>query len=145
MAFSATDRTVAPDMNFESCSTWLTRSRFRNAISPSSGVSSAAKIRNKVDLPEPFGPMRPMRSPAVTVNETFWKRGLAPKAFEIPCALMIGGNGLRSPNGTRENGLGKIQNQAKESGSQLFFSFALSGLCRFPFWRRFAAVRDDFG
>jgi len=86
-----------------------------------------------------------MRSPAVTVNETFWKRGLAPKAFEIPCALMIGGNGLRSPNGTRENGLGKIQNQAKESGSQLFFSFALSGLCRFPFWRRFAAVRDDFG
>src|SRR6266851_855295 len=93
MAFSATDRTVAPDMNFESCSTWLTRSRFRNAISPSSGVSSAAKIRNKVDLPEPFGPMRPMRSPSVTVNETFWKRGFDPKAFEIPWALMIGGNG----------------------------------------------------
>ena len=26
------------------------------------------------------------------VKETFWKSGVAPKDFEIPCALTIGGN-----------------------------------------------------
>jgi hypothetical protein len=28
----------------------------------------------------------------------FWKSGFAPKAFDIPCALMIGGNDLVSPD-----------------------------------------------
>jgi hypothetical protein len=31
------------------------------------------------------------------VKEMFWKRGLAPKDFEISWALMIGGNGEGSP------------------------------------------------
>jgi hypothetical protein len=30
------------------------------------------------------------------VNDTSSKSGFAPNAFEIPCALMIGGNGYRS-------------------------------------------------
>jgi len=42
-------------------------------------------------LPEPLGPISPIRSPSETVNETSWKSGFAPKDFEIPCALMIGG------------------------------------------------------
>ena len=33
--------------------------------------SSPARIRSKVDLPEPLGPMSPMRSPSETVKETF--------------------------------------------------------------------------
>jgi hypothetical protein len=64
---------------------------------PLSGLTSPARIRNKVDLPEPFGPISPMRSPSETVKETFWNRGFAPKAFEMSCALMIGGNDLFSP------------------------------------------------
>ena len=42
-------------------------------------------------MPDPFGPIRPMRSPSETVNETFWNRGVLPYRFESPCALIIGG------------------------------------------------------
>src|ERR1700691_6267271 len=91
------DRTVSPDLNFESWSTQLNRIRLRTAISPLSGLTSPATIRSSVDLPEPFGPISPMRSCSETVKEMFWNRGLAPKAFEISCALMIGGNDLGSP------------------------------------------------
>jgi hypothetical protein len=66
--------------------------RFRTAMSPLSGLTSPARIRSNVDLPEPFGPISPMRSPSETVKDMFWKRGLAPKTFEIFCALTIGGN-----------------------------------------------------
>jgi hypothetical protein len=52
-------------------------------------------MRKRVDLPDPFGPIRPIRSPSETVKETFRKSGVAPKAFEISCALIIGGNDLR--------------------------------------------------
>jgi hypothetical protein len=48
-------------------------------------------MRSSVDLPDPLGPINPIRSPSETVKETFWKRGFAPKAFEISCALMMGG------------------------------------------------------
>jgi hypothetical protein len=51
-------------------------------------------ISSSVDLPEPFGPITPMRSPSETVNEMFWKSGAAPYFFANPCALMIGGNFL---------------------------------------------------
>ena len=85
---------MSPDLNVESCSTQLSRVRLRTAISPLSGRTSPARIRSSVDFPEPFGPIRPMRSPSETVNETFWKSGFAPKCFEIPCAFMIGGNGV---------------------------------------------------
>jgi hypothetical protein len=46
-----------------------------------------------VVFPEPFGPIRPMRSPSDTVNETFWNKGLAPKALDNPRALRMGGKG----------------------------------------------------
>ena len=64
---------------------------------PLSGCSVPARIRNSVDFPEPFGPITPMRSPSETVNETSSNSGFAPNAFEIFCALMIGGNRTRAP------------------------------------------------
>src|SRR6266404_1895669 len=67
-------------------------------MSPLSGLTSPARIRSSVDLPEPFGPISPMRSPSETVNQIFWNSGLAPKAFEMSCALMIGGNDVGSPD-----------------------------------------------
>src|ERR1700686_3388335 len=73
------------------------RIRLRTAISPSSTVSVPARIRSSVDLPDPFGPMSPMRSPSDTVKETFWKRGAAPKAFEMLRTLISGGNDVGSP------------------------------------------------
>src|SRR5208282_236495 len=100
-ALSITDRTVAPILNRESCSTQARRVRLRNDTSPLSGATSPARIRSRVDLPDPFGPIRPIRSPSEMVKETFWKRGFAPKAFVISCALTmgddIGGNERRSP------------------------------------------------
>src|SRR5882672_6673406 len=54
------------------------------------------RIPSSVDFPEPFGPIRPIRSPSETVKDTFWKSGLAPKAFEIPCTLRIGGKAAYS-------------------------------------------------
>ena len=57
-----------------------------------------------MDLPEPFGPIRPMRSPSEMVKETFWKSGFAPKAFgdflRVDDGRHMGGNdcGLRSIN-----------------------------------------------
>src|SRR6202011_3169193 len=44
--------------------------------------------------------MSPIRSPSQMVKETFSKSGFAPKDFEIPCALIIGGNDLQSPEGS---------------------------------------------
>jgi hypothetical protein len=46
-----------------------------------------------VDFPEPLGPIKPIRSPSETEKETASKSGFAPNAFEMFCALMIGGNG----------------------------------------------------
>src|ERR1700686_2913242 len=41
--------------------------------------------------------MSPMRSPSDTVKETSWKRGAAPKAFEMLRTLISGGNDVGSP------------------------------------------------
>ncbi len=60
--------------------------------SPESVSTWPARMRSNVDLPEPLGPIRPMRSPSEMVNETFWKSGLAPKDFVISWALTMGGN-----------------------------------------------------
>jgi hypothetical protein len=73
----------------------------RNETSPLSGETSPARIRSKVDLPDPFGPINPIRSPSEIVKETFWKSGFAPKDLVISCALTMGddmgGNELQSP------------------------------------------------
>ncbi len=96
-ALAITERAVAPGMKRESCSTQARRVRLRNDTSPLSAAISPARILSSVDLPDPFGPIRPMRSPSEMVNETFWKSGFAPKAFVISCALTMGGNEVRSP------------------------------------------------
>jgi hypothetical protein len=70
-AAAITDRTVAPCANSEFCATLLRRVRLRIATSPVSGATRPYKISSKVDLPEPFGPIRPIRSPSETVNEIF--------------------------------------------------------------------------
>jgi hypothetical protein len=49
-----------------------------------------------VDFPEPLGPTSPIRSASETVKEISSKSGFAPNAFEILCALMMGGNGYGS-------------------------------------------------
>src|SRR5580704_18668034 len=46
---------------------------------------------SSVDLPEPLGPIRPMRARSSTVKLTSRNSGSAPNDFEIPWALRIGG------------------------------------------------------
>jgi hypothetical protein len=69
----------------------------RIATFPVSGSSVPARIRIRVDFPDPLGPINPIRLPSDTVKDTFWKSGFAPKAFEIFCALMIGGKSSVTP------------------------------------------------
>src|ERR1700723_331143 len=90
MALSTTERTVSFPANSEACVTQLSRVPLRTARSPLSGFTRPYKISSKVDLPEPLGPIRPMRSPSDTVNEIFLNRGATPNFFERSCALMIG-------------------------------------------------------
>ncbi len=54
------------------------------------GIVSPARMRSSVDLPEPFGPIRPMRSPSLTVNEIPRKSVVAPKDLARLWALRIG-------------------------------------------------------
>jgi hypothetical protein len=67
------------------------RVRLRTATSPESAEIKPARIFSSVDLPDPFGPIRPMRAPSETVKETSRKSVVAPNAFEIPWALISGG------------------------------------------------------
>src|ERR1035437_4978101 len=67
------------------------RARLRVATSPESVSCSPASTASSVDLPAPLGPIRPMRSPSDTGKLMSWKRGTAPKRFDRPCALRIGG------------------------------------------------------
>ena len=79
-------RTVAPSAN---CGVWsrnATRSPRRRAIVPRSADAVSARMRSSVDLPAPFGPMRPMRSFSSTVKLTPSKRGRAPKDAVSCCA-----------------------------------------------------------
>ena len=90
-ARSKTCRMVSPGANRESCGTYAARARLRTASSPVSGSSCPARIASRVDLPAPFGPIRPILSPSFTVSEMFWKSGLAPNCLVTDCALRIGG------------------------------------------------------
>src|SRR5256884_4675341 len=58
-----------PISNSETWTTELSRARLRTATSPVSGLTRPARISISVDFPEPFGPIRPMRSPSETVKE----------------------------------------------------------------------------
>jgi hypothetical protein len=61
------------------------------ATSPLSGLTRPSRICNKVDLPEPLGPITPMQSPSDTVKERFSKSGATPYFLDMHWALMIGG------------------------------------------------------
>ena len=90
IALSTTERTVRPRANSETCVTQARRVPLRTARSPLSGFTRPYRISRSVDFPEPFGPIRPMRSPSETVNEIFLKSGATPNFFERSCALIIG-------------------------------------------------------
>ena len=88
---SITERTVSLGSNSEICETQLSLVPLRMATSPLSACTRPCRISSRVDLPEPFGPIRPMRSPSDTVNEIFRKSGAIPYRLDKPCALIIGG------------------------------------------------------
>src|SRR6266436_2824994 len=92
-ALSITERIVSPGANSDICNTQLTRVPLRIATSPLSGFTPFS-IARSVDLPEPFGPMMPMRSPSDIVKEISRKSGATPYRLDSPCALMIGGKFL---------------------------------------------------
>ena len=86
-----TARIVASAAYSETWATVLSLVPLRIATSPLSGLTRPTSISSSVDLPEPFGPITPMRSPSDTVKEMFWKSGATPYLFDNPCALIIGG------------------------------------------------------
>ena len=54
---------------------------------PLSAGSSPQRMRKRVDLPEPFGPISPTRSPRSTPRLTPVNRVWAPKALASPWPL----------------------------------------------------------
>ena len=90
-AASITDESVSPGANSEICETQLSRCPCGRPFFPYRACTRPCKISRSVDLPEPLGPISPMRSPSETVNEIFWNSGAVPYRFESPCALIIGG------------------------------------------------------
>jgi len=59
----------------------------RSETLPVSGVSSSARIFSRVDLPLPFGPTSPARSPSKMPNDSALKSGAAPYALPIDWQL----------------------------------------------------------
>src|SRR5271170_7166173 len=59
----------------------------RGVTSPESGSISPEIILSNVDLPLPLGPISPIRSPSLTVNETSRKSVVAPKVLVTDWAL----------------------------------------------------------
>src|SRR5947209_16744189 len=95
-AATTMDLTVASAGNCDSWATWLMRIYLRVATSPASGSMWPESMPRSVDLPEPLGPISPIRLPSETVKLMFSKRGTAPNDFDNPWTLMMGGNGGRS-------------------------------------------------
>src|SRR5262245_6485272 len=63
--------------------TWLLQMTF-----PASGVSKSMRIFNKVDFPEPLGPIKPMRSWAKIPREMLENKGSLPKDFSMAWVLI---------------------------------------------------------
>src|ERR1700757_1521410 len=57
-----------------------------NEIAPVDGMVSPARQLKKVDLPAPFGPIRPMISPSVTARSALRTAKKLPNALEMPLA-----------------------------------------------------------
>ena len=62
-----------------SCATCAMRQWRGSSASPLSACSSPRSSANRLDLPEPLAPMRPMRSPAWTVSSAPSRSGFAPR------------------------------------------------------------------
>src|ERR1043165_369918 len=58
-----------------------------NTMLPAVGSVSPARQLKKVDLPAPFGPIRPMISPSSIVRSAPATARRLPNVFETPCAL----------------------------------------------------------
>jgi hypothetical protein len=75
--------TVWPGGKDESCPTYPASTDFLIATTPESGTSCPASILNNVDLPDPFGPIRPKHSPSNTLRERLRKTGVEEYVFPI--------------------------------------------------------------
>src|SRR5215472_3820344 len=62
------------------------RSTPSNETVPEVGAVSPARQLKKVDLPAPFGPIRPMISPSATVRSALRTAKKLPNALEMPFA-----------------------------------------------------------
>ncbi len=65
-----------------------------NMTRPALGTRSPTRQLKKVDLPAPFGPMRPMISPSPTVRSAPDSARKLPKSRETACASSSMGLGL---------------------------------------------------
>src|SRR5512137_127937 len=69
---------------------------------PVSGSSSPARIFMKVDLPAPFGPVRPNRRPGANVTFTSSNSFLGPKALVTSWTEIMAGADVTQVGGFRE-------------------------------------------
>jgi hypothetical protein len=77
----ASSNTVSSPAGACSCGRNPTEADFSREIFPSSGEASPRIRENKVDLPAPFGPTRPTRSPRFTWSDASSKSTRPAKAF----------------------------------------------------------------
>src|ERR1035438_3360840 len=92
----------------------------RSEIEPESGSSRPAIICSSVDLPAPFGPMSPSRSPSEIPSEIFSKSTREPKLLESEVQLTRSGiNGDRETkiSTRRSGGAEKIERDAARSSA----------------------------
>src|ERR1019366_260880 len=85
----ANSRTVSSPTGAVSCGKWPIVPLRSMDTSPSSAESWPRISENKVDLPAPFGPTSPMRSPRLTCRDASSKSTCAPKALVIPEIVII--------------------------------------------------------
>src|SRR6267143_1111463 len=84
MAYSTAGRSSAS----ASCATCATRHCAGKSSSPLSVCSSPRSRANRLDLPEPFAPMRPMRSPGLSATSAPSSRSLVPR-MRLTCEKRI--------------------------------------------------------
>lgn len=56
---------------------------------PSVGESKQARIRSRVDFPDPFGPVTQRDSPVLSSRSMFRNRNLLLNLFPMPCARIV--------------------------------------------------------
>ena len=74
--------------NSHVCGTYPTLKPLRAATLPEVGFSCPARIFRRVDFPDPFGPMSPIRSPAKMLRDKFLNKSLVAMSLESDWQLM---------------------------------------------------------